>query len=99
MGPVGSGARMKLLNNLIIAGSMQAFYEGLTLGHQGGLRYEDMLDVLLSSATASPLMKMKGTAVKDRNFETNFSVKHMAKDLYLAVEEAHRDSEKKTSRH
>lgn len=35
-------------------------------------------------------MRMKGTAVKDRNFETNFSVKHMAKDIYLAVEEAHR---------
>jgi 3-hydroxyisobutyrate dehydrogenase len=90
MGPVGAGARMKLLNNLIIAVSMQALYEGMTLGRQGGLRDEAMLEVLLSSASASPLLKMKGTAVQNRNFETNFSVKHMAKDLFLAVEEAHR---------
>lgn len=90
MGRVGSGARMKLLNNLVIAGAMQSLYEGLVLGRQGGLGYDAMLEVLMASASASPLLRMKGGAVKDRNFETNFSVKHMAKDIHLALEEAHR---------
>jgi 3-hydroxyisobutyrate dehydrogenase-like beta-hydroxyacid dehydrogenase len=90
MGPIGSGARMKLVNNLIIAGSMQALFEGLTLGRKGGLPFEAMLEVLTSGALSSALLKMKATAVKDRNFEPSFSVKHMAKDLYLAVQEAHR---------
>lgn len=89
MGPVGSGARMKLVNNLIIAGSMQALFEGLTLGQKGGLKHEAMLEVLTSSALSSFLLKMKGIAVKDRNFDPNFSVKHMAKDIHLATEEAH----------
>jgi 3-hydroxyisobutyrate dehydrogenase-like beta-hydroxyacid dehydrogenase len=90
MGPVGSGARMKLVNNLIIAGAMQALFEGMTLGKAGGLNPETMLEVLNSSALASPLLRMKGTAVIHRDFDPNFSTKHMAKDLYLAVEEAHR---------
>ena len=89
MGPVGFGSRMKLVNNLIIAGSMQALFEGLTLGGKGGLRHEEMLEVLTSGALSSFLLKMKGTAVKDRDFDPNFSVKHMAKDIHLAVEEAH----------
>ncbi len=90
MGPVGSGSRMKLVNNLVIAGSMQALFEGLTLGRRGGLEHDAMLEVLNSGALASFLLKMKGTAVRDRNFEPNFSVKHMAKDIHLALEEAHR---------
>jgi 3-hydroxyisobutyrate dehydrogenase-like beta-hydroxyacid dehydrogenase len=90
MGPVGSGARMKLVNNLAIAGAMQALFEGLTLGRKGDLDHGKMLEVLTSGALSSFLLTMKGTAVKDRNFEPNFSVKHMAKDIYLAVEEAHR---------
>ncbi|HEX9758026.1 MAG TPA: NAD(P)-dependent oxidoreductase [Nitrospiria bacterium] len=89
MGPVSSGARMKLVNNLIIAGSMQALFEGLTLGKKGGLNHEAMLEVLTSSALSSFLLKMKGIAVMDRDFNPNFSVKHMAKDIHLAMEEAH----------
>lgn len=88
MGSVGSGARMKLVNNLIIAGSMQALFEGLTLGQQGGLHNDAILEVLSSSALSSFLLKMKGTAVGERNFDPNFSVKHMAKDIHLAMEEA-----------
>ncbi len=90
MGAVGAGARMKLVNNLIIAGSMQALFEGLTLGRRAGLNHEDMMSVLTAGALSSFLIKMKGTAVGKRDFEPNFSVKHMAKDLHLALQEAHR---------
>lgn len=90
MGPVGTGARMKLINNLIIAGSMQALFEGLTLGRKGGVPTDRMLEVLASGALSSVLLRMKGKAVMDRDFEPNFSVKHMAKDLRLALEEARR---------
>ena len=90
MGPVGSGACMKLANNLVIAGSMQALFEGMTLGQKAGLKPEAMLEVLTSSALSSLLLKMKGTSIRDRKFDPNFSVKHMAKDIHLALAEAHR---------
>ncbi|MBI1824271.1 MAG: NAD(P)-dependent oxidoreductase [Nitrospirae bacterium] len=90
MGEVGKGAMMKLVNNLSMAGAMEAFFEGFTLGRKAGLSPERILEVLNQSALASPLLKMKGEAALNRDFETHFSLKHMAKDIRLAVVEARR---------
>jgi glyoxylate/succinic semialdehyde reductase len=90
MGEAGKGALMKLVNNLSMAGAMEAFFEGMTLGRRAGLAPEKILEVLNHSALASPLLKMKGDAVLKKNFETHFSLKHMAKDIRLAVTEARR---------
>jgi 3-hydroxyisobutyrate dehydrogenase-like beta-hydroxyacid dehydrogenase len=88
MGPAGSGSMMKLVNNLVIAGSMLALFEGLTLGRRSGLDDDRMLDVLTHSALASPLLSFKGHAVVRRDFEPHFAFKHMAKDIRLARAEA-----------
>jgi 3-hydroxyisobutyrate dehydrogenase-like beta-hydroxyacid dehydrogenase len=88
MGPVGSGSMMKLANNLAIAGSMLALFEAMTLGRRAGLKDEGMLDVLTHSALASPLLTLKGDAVRRRDFAPHFAFKHMAKDIRLARAEA-----------
>jgi 3-hydroxyisobutyrate dehydrogenase-like beta-hydroxyacid dehydrogenase len=88
LGPAGSGSTMKLINNLTIAGSMAALFEGLTLGRRAGLDDDKMLEVLTSGALASPLLALKGDAVRRRDFEPHFSFKHMAKDLRLARAES-----------
>ena len=91
MGPVGAGSLMKLVNNLSMAGAMAAFFEGFVLGKRGGLPEEAMMEVLMSGALASPLLRLKGDAILKRNFEPLFSLKHMAKDVHLAVEESERE--------
>jgi len=88
MGPVGSGAAMKLINNLAIAGSMLALFEALTLGRAEGLADDRMMEVLTNSALSSPLLRLKGEAAVARNFEPHFAFKHMAKDIRLAAREA-----------
>ncbi|MFZ5862752.1 MAG: NAD(P)-dependent oxidoreductase [Nitrospirota bacterium] len=88
MGPAGSGSMMKLVNNLAIAGSMLALFESLTLGRRSGLDDDRMLDVLTHSALASPLLSLKGRAVRRRDFEPHFAFKHMAKDIRLARAQA-----------
>ncbi len=88
VGPVGAGAMMKLVNNLAIAGSMLALFEGFTLGRKAGLSDETMHEVLTHSALASPLLALKGRAVIARDFDAHFAFKHMAKDIRLAVKEA-----------
>ncbi|MBI1822149.1 MAG: NAD(P)-dependent oxidoreductase [Nitrospirae bacterium] len=90
MGSIGTGAMMKLVNNLSMAGAMEAFFEGFTLGRKSGLVPEKILEVLNDSALASPLLKMKGMAALTKNFETHFSLKNMAKDIRLAVTEGKR---------
>lgn len=88
MGPVGMGSLMKLINNLLMAGAMEALFEGLTLGRRGGLSHEAMMEVLTSGALASPLVRLKGEAVLREDFEPLFALKHMAKDIRLALEAA-----------
>jgi 3-hydroxyisobutyrate dehydrogenase-like beta-hydroxyacid dehydrogenase len=88
MGPVGSGSMMKLANNLAIAGSILAVCEAMTLGRRAGLDDDAMLDVLTHSALASPLLALKGDAVRRRDFEPHFAFKQMAKDIRLARAEA-----------
>lgn len=90
MGAIGQGSLMKLVNNLSMAGAMAAFFEGFTLGKRSGLSGEAILEVLTSGALASPLLRLKGEAVLKENFEPLFSLKHMAKDVHLAVEESER---------
>jgi len=91
MGPIGQGSLMKLVNNLSMAGAMAAFFEGFVLGKRGGLSGETILEVLASGALASPLLRLKGEAILRNNFEPLFSLKHMAKDVHLAVEESQRE--------
>jgi 3-hydroxyisobutyrate dehydrogenase-like beta-hydroxyacid dehydrogenase len=84
------GSMMKLVNNLSMAGAMEALFEGLTLGKRFGLTGEAMMEVLTSGALSSPLLRLKGEAVLKENFEPLFALKHMAKDVRLAVTESER---------
>jgi len=90
MGEVGKGSLMKLVNNLAMAGAMESFFEGFTLGRKAGLPSEKILEVLNNSALSSALLRMKGEAVLKRDFETHFSLKHMSKDIRLAITEGRR---------
>lgn len=85
LGDVGNGARMKLVVNMVMGGMMAAFCEGLALGTKGGLAPADILDVIDAGAMANPMFRLKGGTICAENFATAFPLKHMQKDLRLAV--------------
>jgi 3-hydroxyisobutyrate dehydrogenase-like beta-hydroxyacid dehydrogenase len=85
LGEVGQGARMKLIVNMVMGGMMTAFCEGLALADKSGLQATDLLDVLDSGALANPMFKLKGPQIGQANFAPAFPLKHMQKDLRLAV--------------
>jgi 3-hydroxyisobutyrate dehydrogenase-like beta-hydroxyacid dehydrogenase len=85
LGAVGQGARMKLAVNSILGGVMAAFCEGVALGQKGGLDGAQILEVLDAGALANPLFKGKGAVLLKGEFPTSFPLKHMQKDLRLAV--------------
>jgi 3-hydroxyisobutyrate dehydrogenase/2-hydroxy-3-oxopropionate reductase len=87
-GGPGMGLQAKLTQNLILSNLLQAFNEGLVLAAKGGVDPELMLDILNNSAAKSGLIAAKAPAVFARNFETNFSVKWMHKDIGLMLESA-----------
>lgn len=85
LGAVGQGARMKLVVNLIMGGMLAAFCEGMALGQKGGLDGGQILEVLDAGAIANKMFKGKGALMLQGTFPTSFPLKHMQKDLRLAV--------------
>lgn len=85
-GGPGMGLNAKLSQNLILSNLLQAFNEGMVLATKAGVDPELMLEILNNSAAKSGLIAFKAPFVFDRNFETNFSVKWMHKDIGLMLE-------------
>lgn len=87
LGEVGNAARMKLANNLIMGGMLTAFCEGMALAVKTGLDTGQLLDVLDSGAMSNPMFRMKGNLVaQNTDFPVAFPLKHMQKDLRLALQ-------------
>lgn len=82
---VGQGAQMKLVINMIMGTMMTALGEGLALGDKAGLAMTDVLDVLTQGAIDNPMFRLKGPQMAENNFTTAFPLKHMQKDMRLAL--------------
>ncbi len=87
LGEVGSAARMKLANNLVMAGMLTALAEGMALASGSGLDLSQLLEVLDSGALSNPMFRLKGSAMAAQaGFPAAFPLKHMQKDLRLALQ-------------
>jgi 3-hydroxyisobutyrate dehydrogenase-like beta-hydroxyacid dehydrogenase len=87
-GQCGQGALMKLVGNTLISFMLEGLCEGLTVANKGGLATEKVLEVTSASGFASPYFAFKGGAIRDRNFDTHFSIDLLVKDQTLMLEEA-----------
>jgi 3-hydroxyisobutyrate dehydrogenase len=86
MGEVGSGARMKLINNLIMGANMAILSEGLALGEAAGIPVEKQLEVILAGSAASGVAQRRGRNLISGSYEPQFKLSHELKDLYYALE-------------
>ncbi len=86
MGPGGSGAVMKLVNNLIVAVQATGLAEGLTLAERAGLNMEQVASLITSSSPGSPFVKavVPRMLARDRS-QTHFALRWMRKDLTYAL--------------
>ncbi len=88
LGPVGSGAKMKLLNNFLCGVQLASLAEGIAWLERSGLDAEKALDLLKRGAPGSPLVANLSTRMMSRDYAVNFYLKLMAKDLRYAGEAA-----------
>lgn len=88
LGPSGSGALIKLINNFACGVQAAAFAEAMALADRGGLDREKSIAVLSGSALASPLIKRMLAAMASNDYTPNFPLKLMAKDIGYAMREA-----------
>ncbi|MDD2734105.1 MAG: NAD(P)-dependent oxidoreductase [Desulfuromonadaceae bacterium] len=87
LGEAGNASRMKLANNLVMCGMLTALSEGIALAAGSGLETAQLLEVLDSGAVTNPMFRLKGPQIAANNeFPTAFPLKHMQKDLRLALQ-------------
>jgi 3-hydroxyisobutyrate dehydrogenase-like beta-hydroxyacid dehydrogenase len=87
LGPLGSGAAMKLAVNTVIFGLNQALAEGLVLAERAGVRRDLAYDVIAAGAAGAPYVGYKRAAFVDPDTTpVAFSLDLAAKDLGLIAE-------------
>ena len=88
IGPLGSASSLKLAMNLNIAGVAQTLSESLALCRSAGIADDVYFSALACNASRSGVSDLKEPKLRQHDYSPQFSLKHMAKDLRLALETA-----------
>jgi 3-hydroxyisobutyrate dehydrogenase-like beta-hydroxyacid dehydrogenase len=88
VGELGQASSLKLAMNLNLALMAQALSESLTLARAEGIPDEKFFDALHANVGRSGLSDLKEPKFKAKDYAPQFSLKHMNKDLRLALETA-----------
>lgn len=88
LGPTGSGALVKLVNNFMAGVHVVAFAEALTWLERSGVDRTQALALLLEGAAASPIAKVMASRMTANDYTPNFLLRLMAKDVGYAIGEA-----------
>lgn len=84
LGPEGSGAKMKLLNNFLCGVQVASLAEGMAWLERSGLDREKALEILKSGAPGSPLLANVSARMTSGDDTVNFLLTLMTKDLAYA---------------
>ena len=84
LGPVGSGAQLKLINNFLCAVQVASFAEALAWMEQTELRLDTALDFLKRGAPGSGILASMAERMTHPGGELNFLLRLMAKDQRYA---------------
>ena len=88
MGPSGAGQKTKMVNQICIAGLLQALAEGIYFSEKAGLETKEVIDVISKGAAQSWQMENRWETMTKDQYDHGFAVDHMRKDLKIAIEEA-----------
>jgi 3-hydroxyisobutyrate dehydrogenase len=91
LGPAGSGARMKLINNFLAAVQTVSFGEALAMIEAGSLDSKKAISILADGVPGSPMVKRVVARIESGDFTPHFFMRLMAKDVGYAIEEARAD--------
>ncbi len=91
MGESGAGQLTKMVNQICIAGLLQALSEAVAFGQKAGLDMNQVLDVIGQGAAQSWQLDNRGKTMAADQFGFGFAVDWMRKDLGLVLDEAKRN--------
>ena len=85
----GTGTSMKMVINLLLGTGMAAFAEAMALGEGLGLSSKILFDSLLGTPVVAPFLAAKRDKIDNRNYEVEFPLRWMQKDMHLATVSAY----------
>ena len=88
MGPSGSGQLTKMVNQICIAGLIQALAEGMHFSRRAGLNTTDVMDVITKGAAQSWQMENRWETMLNDEYDFGFAVDLMRKDLDIVLKQA-----------
>jgi 3-hydroxyisobutyrate dehydrogenase/glyoxylate/succinic semialdehyde reductase len=80
----GTGTSMKMVVNLIMGNAMAAFAEAMALGEGLGFSSTMLFDSLLGTPAVAPFLALKREKIESGNYEAEFPLRWMQKDMHLA---------------
>lgn len=87
LGPIGSGALLKLINNFLCGVQAASLAEAMAMIERAGLERSRAVEILTTGAPGSPLLKTFSGRMTAPDFTPNFLLRLMAKDLTYARQE------------
>ena len=86
MGPSGNGQLTKMINQICIAGLLQALAEAASFSKKSGISSKDVLDVISKGAAQSWQMENRWDSMINDQYNFGFAVDLMVKDLEIVSE-------------
>ncbi len=87
VGPAGSGALLKLINNFVCGVQVAALAEAMAMIERSGLDRAKALEIIANGAPGSPLVKTVSARMTATDYTPNFALRLLAKDLTYAIAE------------
>jgi 3-hydroxyisobutyrate dehydrogenase len=91
LGPSGAGQLTKMVNQICIAGLVQALSEGVHFAKKAGLDVEGVIETISKGAAQSWQMENRYKTMNAGKFDFGFAVDWMRKDLSICLAEARRN--------
>lgn len=88
LGALGSGARLKLINNFLCGAQLASLAEAMVWMERSGLDRAQALEFLKKAAPGSPLLAGVSARMVQATYEVNFLLPLMAKDMQYAAADA-----------
>jgi 3-hydroxyisobutyrate dehydrogenase-like beta-hydroxyacid dehydrogenase len=91
IGPAGAGQLTKMVNQIIVAVTVQGVSEGLAFAQRAGLDIPKVMETISKGAAQSWQMDNRWKTMNENKFDFGFAVDWMRKDLGIIMDEAKRN--------
>lgn len=87
-GPAGSGQHTKMVNQIMVAGTMTGMIEMFAYAQKAGLNLAEVVKTVSGGAAQNRSLDNYGPRIIKEDYSPGFFVKHFVKDLKIALNEA-----------